>query len=196
METPTMHDSYDEPRSLSVGLTQPVDADDGSPADADAQLPPVRPDPGQLATDDRELTDAAATDAPRRTLKLVLTLQPDEAPGYLALLALGADGCDPIFRSINVPTLDAALDSVVTLAAEAEARWLHRPRNPESAVRSPQPAATRRPSDGAEQAGTSAEAATSVASPAGPLADPDPGASPESLPAPPSKATGQLSLFG
>ena len=70
------------------------------------------------------------SEAPRRTVKLVLTLQPTDDRGYRALLAIGADGCDPVLRSATVDGLPAALDGVPALLAEAEAQWQARPCNP------------------------------------------------------------------
>lgn len=75
---------------------------------------------------------AAPVDVPRRTLKLVLTLQPKPDPGYHALLALGAEGCDPLFRSLDVESLPAVLDEVPTLVAEAQAHWQSQPRYPKA----------------------------------------------------------------
>lgn len=42
---------------------------------------------------------AALEPAPRRALRLVLTLQPTEDHRYRALLAVGAEGCDPLFAA-------------------------------------------------------------------------------------------------
>jgi hypothetical protein len=71
----------------------------------------------------------ASTESPRRPLKLVLTLTPGQTAGYLALLALGSDGCDPVMRSVEVADLSAALQEVAALVAAAEARWQFQPRN-------------------------------------------------------------------
>lgn len=122
--------------------------------------------------------------ASRRALKLVLHLQPIGAAGYRALLALGADGCDPLLRFTEVADLAAALDEVPGLVAEAEARWRAQPRYPAptkarsatapSRLKAAPPAVAR---EGDEPAGD--------ASRAKPTAEP----SPKSAPA------GQLSLF-
>ncbi|GEM_PF-6467804 len=62
-------------------------------------------------------------DAPRRVLKLVLTLKPGDGPGAMrVVMALGAEGCDPLLRSEEVENLQAALDLVPGVLAEAEAR--------------------------------------------------------------------------
>lgn len=68
--------------------------------------------------------------APRRSLKLVVTLTPAEAGQYRAALALGADGCDPVLRSAMVSALSEALDQVPNLLDDAEAHWSRHPRNP------------------------------------------------------------------
>ena len=124
--------------------------------------------------------------ASRRALKLVLHLQPVGAAGYRALLALGADGCDPLLRFTEVANLAAALDEVPGLVAEAEAHWQAQPRYPAPTKARPATAPSRakvaqsRPvvSEGDEPAGD--------ASTAKPTAE----ASPKSAPA------GQLSFFG
>jgi hypothetical protein len=66
---------------------------------------------------------------PHRAVKLVVLLRPSGA-GYLAQIAVGAEGCDPELRAVSVPTLTAALDLLPELHAQAEARWLRRPRYP------------------------------------------------------------------
>ena len=91
---------------------------------------------------------------PARTLKVVLTLAPHRADGkqdqpreavpavagetvgplYDAVLAVGADGCDPQFRSVAGTALAGALDEVPALIAEAETRWRSRPRYPRPAA--------------------------------------------------------------
>jgi hypothetical protein len=76
-----------------------------------------------------------ATESPRRPLKLVLTLTPAQTVGYRALLALGADGCDPVLRSAHVADLPAAFQELAALIAVAEARWQIQPRNPASTKR-------------------------------------------------------------
>jgi hypothetical protein len=67
--------------------------------------------------------------APHRAVKLVVFLRPSGA-GYLAQIAVGAEGCDPQLRALSVPTLTAALDLLPELHAQAQARWLRRPRYP------------------------------------------------------------------
>lgn len=75
-------------------------------------------------------TAAGATPGVTQTLKLVLTLRPAEGPRLRALLAVGADGCDPLIRSLPSDDLPAALAAVPALVAEAEARWAAQPRYP------------------------------------------------------------------
>jgi hypothetical protein len=168
----------------------PIAAADAS--DAAPERPELSPDPAAPAapqTDPPAAAGAATeppapTPAPRRALKLVVTLRPDDGTGYHAILALGGvpsgPGCDPLLRSADVADLEAALDEVPGLLAEAEARWEAQPRNP-----SAQPA---RP----------ARAAAPQRTPA-PSPAPGPAATETAAPAPtPAKApnAGQLSLFG
>jgi hypothetical protein len=133
---------------------------------------------------------------PRRGLKLVVTLRPTQEPGYRALLALGADGCDPVLHLAMVDGLPAALDRVPALLDVAEARWRVRPRNP--TVGRPdgrrgdtdrsRPSGARDPAQRAEPSGqqesslpaTGAEAPTSA----------------EPVVAPNRAAGGQFTLFG
>jgi hypothetical protein len=114
---------------------------------------------------------------PRRALKLVVSLRPDDGTGYRVLLALGADGCDPVLRAVGAADLQAALDEVPGLSAEAEARWRAAPRNPMAG-----PAAKARPI-----------AASRVRAPL-PAPAPGPGA-PAEREAPPARG-GQLSFLG
>jgi hypothetical protein len=65
-----------------------------------------------------------------RTLKLVLTLTPTGSGGHQALLAVGADGCDPLLRSIEIEHTAEALAEMVSLIEVAEAHWQVQPRNP------------------------------------------------------------------
>ena len=58
-----------------------------------------------------------------RGMKLVVTLQLDPSGSQRALVALGADGCDPEIRVAVVPDLLAALDEVPAVLAAAQARW-------------------------------------------------------------------------
>jgi hypothetical protein len=70
-----------------------------------------------------------------RPLKLVLTLTPAQTAGYRVLLALGSDGCDPVFRSAEVADLPAAFQEIATLVVSAETRWQIQPRNPAATKR-------------------------------------------------------------
>ena len=125
-------------------------------------------------------------EASRRALKLVLHLQPTGAAGYRALLALGADGCDPLLRVAEVASLTAALDAVPGFVAEAESRWQTRPRYPASAKARPAAAPSRAKAAQSAPAASEARESTADASAAKPLAQPPPKSAP----------AGQLSLFG
>lgn len=124
-------------------------------------------------------------EAPGRALKLVLHLQPTRAAGYRALLALGADGCDPVLRLAEVANLASALDEIPGLVAEAEARWQTRPRYPASA-KARSAATTSRPKAAPPAVASEAKEPAADASTTKPAAE----ASPKAAPA------GQLSLFG
>ncbi|MCC7368792.1 MAG: hypothetical protein IT306_10240 [Chloroflexi bacterium] len=134
---------------------------------------------------------------PRRTLKVVLTLQPLDDREYRALLAVAADGCDPILRSATVDGLPAALDRVPALLAEAEAHWQARPRNPTVAGPAVGRAAPSRrranPVDDPSPETTSPVCQSATAPPTGADAPPTPAG-----PVPPRKraAGDQLTLFG
>lgn len=123
--------------------------------------------------------------ASRRALKLVLHLQPIGAAGYRALLALGADGCDPLLRFTEVADLAAALDEVPGLVAEAEARWQAQPRYPAPTKAGPATAPSHAKVAQSRPVASEGDEPVGDASRAKPTAEP----SPESAPA------GQLSLF-
>ncbi len=82
-----------------------------------------------------EQADVATPPAPpaeaqaRRTLRLAVTLHPTD-DGYHALLAVGADDCDPVLRHVDVDGWPALVEALHALADDAEARWRTQPRNP------------------------------------------------------------------
>ena len=181
---------------------QTADACGCTPTGATAE--PIEPlvVPAAVA-DQPALTPAPATgpmtedEAPRRALKLVLTLQPMDDRGYRALLAIGADGCDPVLRSATVDGLPAVLDGVPAVLAEAEAQWQTRPRNPAVA---PSPGGRaaggrRRPNDAGDTAPRveQDQRPTTIGSPGGDVAP----ARPTDPVAPRKRPAGdQLTLFG
>jgi hypothetical protein len=110
-------------------------------------------------------------------LKLVVTLSPSPAGRTRAVLGVGREGCDPVFRTIEDADLGAALDAVPDLIAAAEAAWRAQPRHPAARPATPRPTAPRpRPADPPTLA-------------VGPAPPPAP------APAPPAATTGQLALF-
>jgi hypothetical protein len=122
--------------------------------------------------------------AVRRRLKLVLTLEPAGGNAYRVLVALGADGCDPLLRTLEAANVSVALGIVPALVAEAEERWRTQPRYPTaSAASKARPAAA---------AGKASEA------PAPPKEDQQRTAESERGRHEPTKppSTEQLSLFG
>ena len=157
----------------------------------------VRPDSTQTAAEAEEAASLPDIEASRRALKIVLSLRPaagSEEPGYHVLLAVGAEGCDPLFRTVEVAGLAAALSQVPALVADAEARWRTQPRYPAAARREakaavprsrpgraerPAPPAAATDQDGAAEPGTAAGV---------PPARP--------APAPKPAPADQLSLFG
>jgi len=122
---------------------------------------------------------------PRRSLKLVVTLQPAGDHGYHAIVALGSTDCDPLFRAFDASDLPAALEAVPSLLAEAETHWNTQPRYP-SARPIPKAKSPARADHPVAPPGiaTQAEAAPTQPTPA-----------PVTSTAPKS-ASGQLSLFG
>jgi hypothetical protein len=154
----------------SAAPAEPVENEDAAAA-APASVDPAPPRPVATAG---------------RALRLVVTLHPGEA-GQRALLALGADGCDPVFRSCAADGLLGALEAVSALLAEAEARWREQPRNPSSVRtgatgRRDRAVAAAPPSAGANAPTGQRPAFTAPHSPATPPARPAP--------------TGHLPLFG
>jgi len=127
-------------------------------------------------------TPAGAPAVPR-ALKLVARLAPAGDGGFRAELGVGADGCDPLFRVLDVPDLAAALAALPALVAEAGERWRDQPRYP--AAQQPP-----RPASGARPAATPAPAGQAPAPAAGPRPSPD---APSAASAAPQA---QLSLFG
>ncbi len=136
-------------------------------------------------------------EAPRRSLKLVVTLTPAEGGQYRAALALGAEDCDPVLRSTTVSALPGALEHVPALLEEAEEHWRLHPRNPTTA-RTPArgPGADRSRSEASAPRPRKDQRA-SESLPDG-RADDDPPAPPATEPVmtPKRPTGGQLTLFG
>jgi hypothetical protein len=163
-----------------------------TPSAVDAVVPadhPIEPAP----TSEEDPVPAAA----RRSLKLVVTLTPAEAGQYRAALALGADGCDPMLRSLTVSALSEALDHVPNLLDDAEAHWSRHPRNPTTG-----PAPRRSASAQTRAVSTATHAQVSEPSQEDPPDSRADGESPPSRPAtdpvamPTRPSGGQLTLFG
>lgn len=164
---------------------------------------------------DQQSTPAGAEPAQglaRTGVKLVIRLHPDASAGYRALLALGADGCDPELRAVAVPDLLAALDEVPALLANAEARWHTRPRYPPlpRPVTRHGPAIAGRAQPNTRSPAVPAPLLPGAAPPAAPVpettAPPDPPVARPAAPLPPGPASprsgsspppdSQLTLFG
>lgn len=119
------------------GANGPITAPPGAadPVPGAPELPAAQnwPDAKMLPDNPSAETGSAVpttTVRSRRALKVVLRLQPSAEPGYQVLLAVGADGCDPLYRSLDADDLPAALDAVPVLVADAEERWQRAPRYP------------------------------------------------------------------
>jgi hypothetical protein len=182
--------------SAGQPLADPATAE---PSDARAGLPTESQPPGVTATGsevfDQALAPADQGAPARRTLKLVVSLRPGGDLGYRALLALGADGCDPLLRTVDVADLASALDELPGLLAEAEGRWQLQPRYPTAAptkARSAAPNRTPVPSRNGPRRETSTAADEPYEGPAL-----HPPSVPASSPPPArSSSTDQLALFG
>ena len=96
---------------------------------ADVETPPALPAEAQA----------------RRALRLAVTLNPTD-DGYHALLAVGADDCDPVLRHAEVDGWPALAEALHALADDAEAQWRTQPRNPTlTPVPKPSPRSERQP---------------------------------------------------
>ena len=83
-----------------------------------------------LEQPEQQSNGALPADRPARILKVVLTLQPRDDAHYRALIALGANGCDPILHTLDAQDLPAILAAIPDLVAQAEAHWVVHPRYP------------------------------------------------------------------
>lgn len=126
----------------------------GQPEAASPAGPPVAHEPDQIdaaSQVSRQPPALALPGAGHRSLKLVITLRPalsgdapaeaaietgggPEGPIYHAVLAVGADGCDPLIRPAGAVGLAAVLAEVPALVADAEARWQTDPRYPSTVL--------------------------------------------------------------
>jgi hypothetical protein len=161
-------------------------------------LPPATHPPSPIAPASLASTppSAAVAPAPRRALKVLLTLRPDGPAGYRALVSVGAAGCDPHFATIEATgTLAAVLNAVPAIVAAAETRWCQAPRYPTTLRRTV--TATAAP---AKEAARLRAGVTRTADGAGAGTDPalTGAADLTTTDSPPAKpaATTQISLFG
>jgi len=169
----------------ACGCTPPAASGDVLPG---AETPPSESTPTPEVAD--------ATEAPRRTLKLVVTLALSDHGQYRASLALGSDDCDPILRTATVMGLPDALEQVPALLDEAEARWQLQPRNRSvSPAPSRRSAASRRPA-AATLLPDADQPVTEVRPPGRGERDVAPSAATEAVEAPKRPGAGQLTLFG
>lgn len=153
-------------------------ADGGSRSEA--SLPP----------EEAEKHASPAEGLPQRALKVVITTRVLDGARLGVVLAVGSDGCDPLFRTIDVERLEDALAAVPALVVTAETRWQSQPRHPSSArvprAKAPVPTGQSSLSPAANETGESASAVT---------AEPAPKPA-ENRPSPTKSPTPQLPLFG
>ena len=142
-----------------------------------------------LQQPEQQSDDAVSTPQPRRTLKLVLTLQPRADAHYRALIALGADGCDPVLHTLDGHDLPAMLAAIPDLVAQAEAHWAIHPRYPTI------PTPPKAPGKPTPAKAVTKETLASVDNGQPPYPPPPPPVLDTELPVDPSSA-GQLTLFG
>lgn len=195
-----MRETSADPPPHIAGPSRPNDASNGTsdviPASVATDIKgrplPAQPDAPGPAPTTAVLATPSSDGVIQRALKLVLTLRPGEGVVYHALIALGADGCDPLLRCTDVTDLPAALDQAAALAAEADAHWQRQPRYPHATV--PGPVATGNRSGAGRHPGTASEIAT-AAPPVGVVPTP-PSEQPDVTPASKPSSSGQLSLFG
>src|SRR5687767_7205653 len=115
---PPVHAAREEAAASDGGPQAAPAAGAGTAARPAPARPPVA---GDGAGADADVRAGAPPSVPRRVLKLVVTLRPDGGTGplgYRALLALGADGCDPVLRAVEAADVRAAVDQVPALVAE------------------------------------------------------------------------------
>ena len=137
--------------------------------------------------------DALRTPQPRRTLKLVLTLLPRDDGHYRALIALGADGFDPVLHTLDAYDLPAILAAIPDLVTRAEAHWAVHPRYP--TVSTP-PKATAKSATPTKPARVQPEKPSTPADDGHPFPAAPPAPMLDAEPPAETNSAGQLTLFG
>ncbi|MFN8475519.1 MAG: hypothetical protein U0822_25270 [Anaerolineae bacterium] len=108
----------------------------------------------------------------QRALRFAVTLHPTD-DGYHALLAVGADDCDPVLRHADVDGWPALAEALHALADDAEAQWRTQPRNPTLApALKPSPRSERQPASPPVEPGEPAPTAVPAGSSQMTLFDP------------------------
>lgn len=162
--------------------------------DAGSEHTDTNPGPVTASASGPEGIDAAHPVLPRHPFKLVITARPQDNGGLGVVLAIGADGCDPLFRAIDVESVEVAVAALPGLVADAETRWASQPRNPtrqpSPRVKAPGPRDTSPapPSEGATTQAPVEAATPAPMEPAPKPADTQPGGS--------HRSSDQLALFG
>jgi hypothetical protein len=125
-EVTVFSNSQPDRAAVTAGDVEPASVEAGTPGETpDSQTPEQDTD----QPDDAPETVDRGSHQSRRSLKLVLTLAPIDNAGFRCLLAVGADHCDPLLRSVEVLDLPAALQEAASLVAAGEERWQSQPRN-------------------------------------------------------------------
>ena len=184
-ESPARFGQRDQ-ESGAEDIEMPVaaEAPERPPMKLDREMPEEQND---ASAEGESVNAATSAEVPRRALKLVLTLKPSSGPGYQAVIALGAEGCDPLMRTAEVESLAAALDLGPGLAAEAESRWRLQPRYPSAPSAVPGRARAAAAANRSREVGQPPRERDAKESKAE-----QPAHNPESS----APSTGQLSLFG
>lgn len=100
-----------------------VDVPDGRAGEeTPASTPPRAESPTALRSSAREPDDC-------RSFKVVLTCKPAAEGRWHATIAIGRDGCDPVFEASDIADWPEALDIVPGAVAAVQARWAEQPRN-------------------------------------------------------------------
>ncbi len=123
--------THEGPADSSVDASPsvvPGPAAGATPAPDPAATPPAGDGVAHHA--DRSPASPGTGPTLRPGLKLVVSLRPNGNGRYRAFVGLGAEGCDPVLRSVEVAELSGLLGMLPCLVEDAESRWQTSPRNP------------------------------------------------------------------
>lgn len=175
------------PDAGAAAISSDEDEVNAAPANTDEPDDGETPIAGATAASPSEVARLPVPAAPRRALRVTLTLTPEGADAFQALVGVGAEGCDPHYHAVNQPgALATILDVVSGVIAAAEGRWLDAPRYPGSGTAAA-PAATAR---------SAAPAKPGAKKPARRQPEPDPASATAPAAAAAPAAKRQIELFG